>query len=384
MSIEDRLRDMFARRVTEVKRSEDAWDSINRRIERGRRRAAMSRLMGTAAVLILFAGVISLLWMAFLTRGERTSSPGGPLPEDLNPQVRTAIPVGPLPSSVAVGEGSVWVSIPERNLADPCSGAVTRIDPQTNQVVETVATSGTPSAAAVGEGAVWIAHRLCAPDGGHPTVVLRIDPSTTQLMATIPIGDPPAVPIDIAVDATGVWVTIDLDGGATGQVIHIDETTNEVLGRVDVEGRLRDVVVGEGATWVLNTDQDNPSVVRIDPAAHRVEASIALTGSPEGLAAGGGAVWTSSGRIDPRTNEIEAIPLESTFDPFAVGEGGVWFRGLEVDTHTISRLNTRTLQVDESLALDVFPIAAALDLDASAIWVADQNDSVVRIDLRRS
>jgi DNA-binding beta-propeller fold protein YncE len=384
IGIENRLREMFARRVGQVNRSEDAWHSISHRMERRQRRAAMSRLLGAAAVLVLFAGVISLLWTAFQTR-DGSSPPADPTASlDLNIVVGESIRVGRFPRGVAAGEGNVWVAIPERDLSSSCSGAVVRVDAETNQAVETIPVNGTPSAVAVGGNSIWIASRLCAPDDDQPGVVLRIDTETNHVVATIPVGDSPAVPIDIATDGTGVWATLDLDGGMNGQVVHIDGSTNEVVGRVDVEGRLRDIVVGEGATWVLNTDQLNPSVIRINPGEDQIAASIPLRGSPEGLVAGADAVWTSSGRIDPRTNEVEEIPLGSTFDPFAAGVGGVWFRGLNVDSHTISRLDPQTLKVDESVSLDAFPVDAALDLETSTVWVADEEDSIISIDLEQA
>ena len=54
------------------------------------------------------------------------------------------------PVAVAVGEGAVWVA----NAGD---GTVSRIDPETNDVVETVVIGQAPAGIAVGHGLVWVA-----------------------------------------------------------------------------------------------------------------------------------------------------------------------------------------------------------------------------------
>jgi branched-chain amino acid transport system substrate-binding protein len=62
------------------------------------------------------------------------------------PSVQLATPL----SSIAVGAGAVWV-------ANRTTGTVSRIDPQTNRVTETVAVGNTPGRVSTGEDGVWIA-----------------------------------------------------------------------------------------------------------------------------------------------------------------------------------------------------------------------------------
>jgi YVTN family beta-propeller protein len=72
---------------------------------------------------------------------------------------------------VALGEGSVWV-------LNQTDGTVSRIDPQTNSVVATIAVSSTPvdgGDIAVGCGAVWA--RV------DDELVARIDPATNEVVA---------------------------------------------------------------------------------------------------------------------------------------------------------------------------------------------------------
>ena len=96
---------------------------------------------------------------------------------------RQTISFGTSPSSVAVGEGSVWV-------LDGDDKTVTQIDPDTNEARPPFGTSSTPTDIAAGAGGVWVGN---APSRGltdYPESVSRIDPASGVVVATIPL--PPA------------------------------------------------------------------------------------------------------------------------------------------------------------------------------------------------
>jgi virginiamycin B lyase len=60
------------------------------------------------------------------------------------------IPIGRGGSGIAAGAGSVWV-------ANELDGTITRIDPGTNHVVETIRVGGSPHDLVVAGGEVWVA-----------------------------------------------------------------------------------------------------------------------------------------------------------------------------------------------------------------------------------
>jgi class 3 adenylate cyclase len=96
------------------------------------------------------------------------------------------IAVGKTPTSVAVGEGAVWVL----NADDQ---TISRIDPATRQV-ENFAIGRTPTDLAVGEGALWVSNGI-RPSAivGHPvaTSISMIDPArTTPLREPIKLPAP--------------------------------------------------------------------------------------------------------------------------------------------------------------------------------------------------
>src|SRR5439155_324193 len=79
------------------------------------------------------------------------------------------------PDWIAVDE-AVWVSNTEKS-------TVTRVDPHTNLIVETIPVGKSPRFIAVGAGAVWAVNQG---DGS----VSRIDPKTNKVAATIEVGVP--------------------------------------------------------------------------------------------------------------------------------------------------------------------------------------------------
>lgn len=91
--------------------------------------------------------------------------------------LRTDIPVGNTPTSIAAGAGGVWV-------VDSLNDSVVRIDPASRSVTDTIHVGDSPAGIAVGEGSIWVAN---AGDG----TVTRIDPVSNRVVATIHVGGSP-------------------------------------------------------------------------------------------------------------------------------------------------------------------------------------------------
>jgi len=75
-----------------------------------------------------------------------------------------------------------------------------------------------------------------------------------------------------------------------------------------------------------------------------------------------------------------------SFEPFAIGEGGVWFLDRKGGGVDVARLNTETMQVDISAPVEGFPstvgLEPALDTESHSIWVPDDdNNRLYRVDL---
>lgn len=196
-------------------------------------------------------------------------------------KVVATIPVGPAPTRpapLAVGEGAVWVTNFEES-------TVTRIDPATNAVAETIRTtdnprdeaSGRPSGVAVTPGAVWVMNH-------RESTLLRIDPATSRIVASVRTQDG-----RVAAGEGSVWVA-----SAGGSVVdRIDPETNRVVATIDECYGAHDIEVADGAVWVT---QDTHSICLIDPASNKLVTSfsVASGGFAFGVRFGSGAAWVTA------------------------------------------------------------------------------------------
>lgn len=241
-------------------------------------------------------------------------------------------------TEVAVGAGSTWVSS-----ASGEAGAVLRVDPETNRVVDRIPV-GSPTSVAFGHGSVWVT------SAGRGTLS-RVDPRTGEVAAEIEVG---RGAVDVAVDegsgavwvAAGVYVPRDNSGGSSregseyNKLSRVDAATNRVVAEIPIaarepEGGAQGVAVGEGAVWAQGV---RGRLFKVDPATNEVVAEGNLGDYSSDLAVYGGAVWATAQvsvgtrlfRVDPRTAQVVASedgpdPSKGGYGPLAAGGGYVWF-----------------------------------------------------------
>jgi hypothetical protein len=380
----------------------DLWQDI---VARRPRKASVrsDRLIASVVALALAAGGLVLVSRAFFGGQERPII-GSTAGEGVEPRITAEIEVGQFPQEVAIGEGAVWITV---NDADPPERwFVARIDPATNRVTDEI---DLPDAVdvAVGSGSIW----AITYDETTGWAVARIDPNRRDVVDVIALDcDAGCGPSQVAATDDAVWVTLTHQSPDRGEIVRIDPAMDQVAARIAVSGDPRDIAIGEGAVWVYAlTHFEERSVVggslyRVDPSSNAVSAAlmegeippVAGVSGPPVLTVGDGYVWTirlvEKGpdeelvRIDPRTDEVEGLGILGTFHPFGVWDGGVWLRSSRhpgsVLPVAISRLDTETLELDESVDLDELAVDAALDPTAGTIWLATYEGPVVRIDLR--
>jgi DNA-binding SARP family transcriptional activator/DNA-binding beta-propeller fold protein YncE len=238
---------------------------------------------------------------------------------------------------LAVERDRVWVGGDD-------SGTVSAIDARSRRLVRTVTTGLFPSDIAAGDGSVWVV------DGAHGRVA-RIEPSYGRVLWTArftPSGEAPADrfgfdPTSIAVGAGAAWIT---DGSRR-------------LLRVEPDGGIKAIRVGR------------PLV---------------------GVAAGAGGVWAISGataevlRIEPRTNEmtvqlplVSGVALDSAY-PRAVAAGGGYVWVLSGNTGAVSKVDPRTRSVVSTVKIGVDRTPAQLAASGDAVWVANEDGSLARVE----
>ena len=141
--------------------------------------------------------------------------------------------------AVAVGFGSVWATIYE-------DGTVQRIDPDTGDVVATIAVGRGALWISVGEDSIWVSNQRSG-------TVSRIDPQSNTSVAEIDIGGPYDGG-DIAAGDGVVWAST-----GDGPLTVIDQATNEVIQQWEFHGADA-IALGGSSVWI--SDHDRETVYR--------------------------------------------------------------------------------------------------------------------------
>jgi DNA-binding beta-propeller fold protein YncE len=298
-----------------------------------------------------------------------------------------------LAAGAALVAAAVSVAVLQMVRADP--GPERPAVPLTYSALAVVATtSGSVDAAVAlpGVGRVAVAGGLVWVGGDDSRTVSAVDARTHRLVRTVPVG---LFPSDIAAGAGSVWVV----DGARGRVVQIQPSYGRILatrhfapsGEAPADRFGFDptsIAVDEKGVWITDGSE---RLMRVDPAGAAVE-PIAVGRPLVGVATGAGGVWAISGetaevlRIDPRTGAIamqlpivDAPELESAF-PRAVAAGGdlVWV--LNGNTGAVTKIDPRTRSVLSTITVGVERVPVQLAADAAALWVANEDGSLARID----
>jgi len=227
------------------------------------------------------------------------------------------------PSQLAVGAGALWVGNGGGRYFTT-TVSISRVDPGSERVTRTLklpdtsggGPTGSPNTGypqiAVGAGGVWARN----PDAG----ISRIDPETGELVATIDVSA-----ATVAAGQEGVWF-VPWDRPA---VRRIDPRTNRVVQTIPIGANaLPAIAVGAGSVWA--TAEDEGVVWRIEPGPRPIPKPIEVGVGVGYIAFGDGAVWAANyidgtvSRIDPRTNAVTARVAVGTPRALAAGEGSAW------------------------------------------------------------
>ena len=257
---------------------------------------------------------------------------------DLSSHVERQIGTGGIPVDLAAGDGSVWVvNAAGTSAPTPFPGAgpsefpeptsVARFDPVSAlrlrpsiSLPRTVASSPPGSyQIAVGRQGVWVIDA----DGA----VSRIDPDSNRVVQTV-------LHVDVSAIATGAEGTWAIEQNqATGSIAQLTADRRTVrhvrIPAVQLADSLSSIAVGAGAVWV--TDPQTGLLWQIDPGPGTVPRPIPLAPGASDVAYGAGAIWVANGitgtvsRIDPAKGQVtRTIAVGNTPGRVIAGDGGVW------------------------------------------------------------
>jgi ABC-type transport system substrate-binding protein/class 3 adenylate cyclase len=313
----------------------------------------MARRHPIAAVLVALALVAAAVVPATIAlwgggSGERIAGDAVAMIDLVNEALIGHVPLDSRPGAVAVGEGSVWVTLPDL-------GRVVEIDPEEARVIDTIPVGADPVGISVGHDSVWVANAgssniyRISPSAGNVVVdkipvpggaaaiavgpaliwvanslgdtVSQIDPVNGQVQETIPVeGDQP---VALAVDQEDLWVA----NAASGTVSLISGPTAPVQ-LAEAGNGPQAIVTGLGGVWVANSLDG--TVDRIDPSTRSTEETFQVGEGPSSLVITRGKLWVSNAsegsveEIDPETGPGESIPLGSETAGIATGNGTLW------------------------------------------------------------
>jgi YVTN family beta-propeller protein len=320
-----------------------------------------------------------LIAVGFVSAGLAQQGAPRPTPKP-KPGVKTpgvAIPMAKLepiatfdipgaPDWMAV-DASVWVSNAPKN-------SVTRIDPATNRIVDTISTGPRPcSGLTIGFGSLWVPH--C----GDKTVA-RVDLETGKVSTTWPmtIGSSEG---GVAVGAGSFWMMTD----AKGTLVRVDPATNQISATIHIAPGSYAVAFGGDSVWISCTDQS--LVTRVNPKTNAVEATIAVGQQPRFLTIGDGSVWTLNqgdgtiSRVDMQTNRLVATieaGIPGGGGEIAFGEGSVWATVMEFPLTRIDPATNRVVQQFFGKGGD------SVRVGRGSVWLTDlEGGKLLRLDPRQ-
>jgi DNA-binding SARP family transcriptional activator/ABC-type branched-subunit amino acid transport system substrate-binding protein len=326
------------------------------------------RLMLVGA-LVLAAAIVAAAFQATGGGDEAVTAAGAVSLDPESGKVVSRVPLGTSPSRVAVGNGAIWV-------LDADDRTIARIDGETREV-RTFSTSATPTDVAVSEGAVWVGNAPTDPRSSAsvdwlPASISRLDPESGQVVETVKLRPAPGGHIPnffpgvsvqhIAVSADGVWV-INRDLSVT----RIDPVTNDVVARIK-DVKAVNIAAGDGEVWVA----EEGGLVEIDRGTNTVARRMPMdTGFLSSLTIGAGAVWVADPeggkvwRVDTGANPTRRpIALDTWVNGVAFGEGAVWATNEIADI--LYRIDPRTAA---SRRVGTLTSPRAVAADDGAVWV---------------
>jgi hypothetical protein len=150
---------------------------------------------------------------------------------------------------------------------------------------------------------------------------------------------------------------------ADSAVLQIDPHTNEITGRVILEGSIDAIAADKGSVWIaITTGRYDVSILRLDSQDLSIQASIPIyTGWARCLEAGANAVWVGidsslmdgdgSGkllRIDPNQNEINAVISRPAVPRTMTAYAQIlWLLEGQDGSGTAARMDTTSRQIIE-------------------------------------
>jgi hypothetical protein len=262
------------------------------------------------------------------------------------------------PDWLVATAGSLWVKRDD--------GHVNRIDPETGDIEAEIVTRVTSTDGCNGLGvsadAVWT---CSGPD------IVRIDPETNEVTDTIPTGK--VFSQGRLVEAADrIWVL----SGTGDQLVGVTTADNTPGDPVALPVACTDLAVADGVIFAACPDAD--TVLRFDPATGSVTAKVTVPGASQ-ISGTSGAIWVAGAdglmRLDPSSLATQlTVPGMATgwLGSVLAGPADVWVRG---DDPFLTRIDASTGARTRIVSA---PYGAGdVLVDGDRVWTSDNEGSLL-------
>jgi hypothetical protein len=308
------------------------------------------------------------------------------------------------PEGVVVGEGAVWVV--GSGLDGTGEGDLLRLNRLTGQIEARIRVGSVPgwefggAGIATGLGSVWLTGIENAEGPGCcDTIVSRIDPRSNSVAETIHVG--PGSDGDVWVDETGIWVLAFASDKPELVLYHIDADTHEVVSSIEIPADWSQTVFDAGGwIWVLgNTDNSDGAppgtLFQIDPNSDQIVTRFEpAQGASFSMAPSGERLWffhDGLRALDATAGDEVVGPVDLPSGYFSGGlvadrQGGVWVVSVQGGAENTGVWHVDVTgqidgHADENPGDEASGIASAFDPETGSIWVVHYEDTVSRLQL---
>jgi class 3 adenylate cyclase/streptogramin lyase len=356
---------------------------VSRPPERDRRKRAA--VVGAALLLLAGAAAVAIVLTS------RDEAPPAVLPNSLvridadTLEPTDVVRLGSAPDLVVVTGGYVWITHhvlrdrPSGALRDAGDRTLTRVEPETGNVVTVGGGLAPCGLAADPSGDIWVAN--CFASGGQSANVVRVDATTLDFEATWPVPAEDGFYRGLAYGGGSLWLS---------EVFGADDEIGTVTQLDPRSGKQRKIRLpnpadgpltwseGYGDLWVSNFGVG--TITRIHASTRTVETVDVKSVNPGHVLVDGEVVWVGDWELPPRVERLRAVGpsrprsvhlparnIEAGVSNVAAGDGYIW--ATTPRDRALWRIDPKT---DEATRIAMPHLPTGVAANAGGVWVTVQ------------
>jgi YVTN family beta-propeller protein len=279
-----------------------------------------------------------------------------------------SIGVGESPGPITFAGGALWVA----NLND---GTLSRVDPKAREETKRVGLPGTGVSQGLAPQLAGRDHDLWVANDCF-VALLRLDPRSGVVTQTLPLTSEAPLAIHscaLSADSGSIWLARD----DPFQLVRVEAPAREparIAQTVPLPAGVRTAIAsGAGSVWVVDRiGLEGAAVRRIQPETGEIVNTIDVDEGSEAMVFAYGSLWVLNGsensvsRIEPEAHEVvREIPVGQGSSAIAAGAGALWVANR--DYGTVSRIDPESRTVTETIDVGHRPLGVLVH--DGLVWV---------------